>query len=76
MNNSLLIEKHGDNLPVYLPYIEKNMEAVLKRRNITRTLRTFSSVTWTTADRRWFGWVLWHITPSRLFKAKSSLYIY
>ena len=24
----------------------------------------------------WFGWVLWHINHSRLFNAKSSLYIY
>ena len=24
----------------------------------------------------WFGWVLWHINHCRLFKAKSSLYIY
>ena len=24
----------------------------------------------------WFGWVLWHINPCRLFNAKSSLYIY
>ena len=23
-----------------------------------------------------FGWVLWHINHSRLFNAKSSLYIY
>ena len=24
----------------------------------------------------WFGWLLWHINPWRLFNAKSSLYIY
>ena len=24
----------------------------------------------------WFGLVLWHINPCRLFNAKSSLYIY
>ena len=24
----------------------------------------------------WFGWVIWHINPWRLFNAKSSLYIY
>ena len=24
----------------------------------------------------WFGWVLWHINPCRLFNAKSSLNIY
>ena len=24
----------------------------------------------------WLGWVLWHINHCRLFKAKSSLYIY
>ena len=24
----------------------------------------------------WFGWVLWHINPCRLFIAKSSIYIY
>ena len=24
----------------------------------------------------WFGWVLWHIKPYRLFNAKPSLYIY
>ena len=23
----------------------------------------------------WFGWILWHINPCRLFNAKSSLYI-
>ena len=24
----------------------------------------------------WLSWALWHINPSRLFNAKSALYIY
>ena len=25
-------------------------------------------------NNKWFGWVLWHIDPCRLFNAESSIY--